>query len=363
MKPFLERSEPLYRQIYKHIKRSIEVNELPTGARIRPSSELAKQFGAGLCTIQYALSALEKEGLIERKQRIGSFVKGQGVRLSDVGIFFGRDFWKMEGMEIYRILCGELQRLLEEERIGYHIFIDPALDGNEPRLHFPAGMLRMARSRQIQAVICPLSTLTATSAREELGLPMVNLNSDEPGGCNYDFHSMTALAARHLKEQGCSTIGLISSSFTTPDAYRQFHDAIRKEGLRTEARWIARPGEYVKDSMLEEYGYRKFLEMASSVPLPDGLMVFPDIAARGVVMGVLAKGIKVPGELKLVLHENKGVSLFKPFPAATIQADPCVAAKVALEQARAMVSGARPPSAILPLKLVLPENASWMNQI
>ncbi|MEM6762464.1 MAG: GntR family transcriptional regulator [Pseudomonadota bacterium] len=68
------RSEPLYRQAYHHLRARIASGDLPAGAILPSEVALASELGLSQGTARKALSELERDGLIVRRQGLGSFV-------------------------------------------------------------------------------------------------------------------------------------------------------------------------------------------------------------------------------------------------------------------------------------------------
>jgi len=67
-------SSPLYVQLMQKIKNSISTGELKTGSRIQPEQELCSLYGVSRITVRKAITELEKEGILEKKQGKGTFV-------------------------------------------------------------------------------------------------------------------------------------------------------------------------------------------------------------------------------------------------------------------------------------------------
>ena len=67
-------SSPLYLQLMQKIKNSISTGELKTGSRIQPEQELCSLYGVSRITVRKAITELEKEGILEKKQGKGTFV-------------------------------------------------------------------------------------------------------------------------------------------------------------------------------------------------------------------------------------------------------------------------------------------------
>jgi DNA-binding GntR family transcriptional regulator len=72
-------STPLWRQLADILRTQIESGELPAG-RVMPSeTTLSQQHGLARGTVVKALDSLEREGLVERIQGRGTFVRRDGT--------------------------------------------------------------------------------------------------------------------------------------------------------------------------------------------------------------------------------------------------------------------------------------------
>ncbi|MBY6198377.1 histidine utilization repressor [Vibrio hangzhouensis] len=68
-------SEPLYIQIKQYIEQKIDQGHWPIGERISTEMELTEQFSVSRMTVNKAIRDLVGEGKLERKPRLGTFVK------------------------------------------------------------------------------------------------------------------------------------------------------------------------------------------------------------------------------------------------------------------------------------------------
>ena len=66
---------PLYLQISESITREIAAGRFAEGDRLPPERDFAKRFGTTVRTLRKALSELQKQGLIERVQGSGNYVR------------------------------------------------------------------------------------------------------------------------------------------------------------------------------------------------------------------------------------------------------------------------------------------------
>ena len=65
---------PAYRRIQKVIRRRIDSGHLRPGDAVSSERDLAKMHHVSLMTARHALASLEREGLVERRRGIGTFV-------------------------------------------------------------------------------------------------------------------------------------------------------------------------------------------------------------------------------------------------------------------------------------------------
>lgn len=84
----LEPGRPRHEQVSEWLRRQIETESYGPGTQLPSESELCERFGVSRITVRRALQTVEHEGLIYRRQGLGSFVREaplrQGlVRLTD----------------------------------------------------------------------------------------------------------------------------------------------------------------------------------------------------------------------------------------------------------------------------------------
>ncbi|WMS44943.1 GntR family transcriptional regulator [Acuticoccus sp. MNP-M23] len=71
---------PLYRQIGELLVREIDAGRLLEGERLDPERDMAAQLGTSVGTLRKALAFLEREGLLERRQGSGNYVRHRSGR-------------------------------------------------------------------------------------------------------------------------------------------------------------------------------------------------------------------------------------------------------------------------------------------
>jgi GntR family transcriptional regulator len=69
---------PLYQQIIDGLKRDISEGRLPAGTPLPSFRQLAEQLMVSLITVKRAYEELERDGIIYRRQGLGTFVAENG---------------------------------------------------------------------------------------------------------------------------------------------------------------------------------------------------------------------------------------------------------------------------------------------
>ena len=352
----------VHRQITVHLRGLIQSGQLPTGMRLPPIHEMARQFETSYFTMQTALTPLVQEGLLDRKPRRGTVVRGRTARLTSVGVYFGRDFWTGGAMAFYRKLYATVQAQLAEEHIACRPWIDARLpaDQAEP---LPQ-MVRDIKNGKVQCVIVHICNRAEHPWLQRLPVPKVFLSSYRTRNrVVADMRQMIEISLAQLKAQGCRTVGVISilprdearGSLRGSDHarfYDDFSDVARRQGLTVDPAWIrgGRPG--MPDGEFEAFGYEQFVALWHGAKRPRGLLVWPDVAARGVVTAVLASGVRVPEDMELVLHQNEGLAFACPLPAHWVVSSADEVGRALISQAKHVVAGDAIAPAIIPFRLV-----------
>ncbi len=74
-KPLRDSRIPLYVQIIDNLSDAIRKGILKSGDRLPPQAELAQYLGVSLAPVKQALGELEKQGIITRRQGLGTFIR------------------------------------------------------------------------------------------------------------------------------------------------------------------------------------------------------------------------------------------------------------------------------------------------
>src|SRR5712672_109117 len=73
---------PAYQRIQGMIRKRIEAGQLRTGDSVASERDLAKIHQVSLMTARHALASLEREGIVERRRGIGTFVAAPKIHFN-----------------------------------------------------------------------------------------------------------------------------------------------------------------------------------------------------------------------------------------------------------------------------------------
>lgn len=342
-------------QLTTQIRDKILQGEFRPGTVLPSMHELARQFDTSYFTVQTALTPLVKEGLLARKRRVGTVVKYNASILTSAGIYCA-DVLDGPDYDFYRVLIRQLKQQLAAHNVRTELFMD-SRPHEEHKLPLPA-LVRAITKREIQALIVTLGDEFTVNWLP--GLPVASSFAGGVGRINlvsYDSAEMLRLALTQLKTRGCRTVGLISTVEKALGQNVKFHAdfmAIAAElGLQSRNAWVGGPEEYSRDKVRE--GYNQFHTLWKQAERPDGLVVFPDVAARGVTTAVLELGVRVPDDLKMVFHHNTEVDWICPLAVDYVETDTAAWAAALIEQVRQLKAGKEATTVMLSYRVVTAE--------
>ena len=349
---------PLHPQITTQLRERILKGEFLPGTVLPSMHDLARQFNTSYFTVQTALQPLVEEGLIESKRRVGTVVRYNSSILTCAGIYCAGMLDSAE-YDFYRALLRQLKMQLATLNVRTEIFMD-SRPHNDHALPLPA-LVRAAEQHEVQALIVVLTDEYTLNWFPSL--PVVASFAAGVGRLNqvsYDPADLLRLGLQRLRALGCRSVGLISTinkKSAGKDRGRdnipfyQYFAAVSAElGLKTREAWIGAPEQYSTNK--EREGYDQFHAVWRQASHPDGILVYPDLAARGVMTAALELGVRVPEELKLVFHHNTDVDWTCPLQVDWVESDTAAWAAAVIEQVRQQKAGRSVIPITLPYRLV-----------
>lgn len=316
-------------QIADRLRGMIHDGGLTPGMRLPSTRELSEQFSVDPTSVHRSLSLLVKEGLLLRTPYVGTFVAEPPKKRLERLAFYHQAGPNTSLGAFGRTLLEEVTRLGHAGGFVVEVFSDTR-KVSEAELTPPDDLVRHTRTRRVQGVITSSISPERVTWLESLPVPFATVsNTHYPHAFNWDRGELAAAAIRQLVARGCRKVGMLCTllAHEEPGAdtyqlslYRGFAKAAATAGLELHpGRLAGIPN--VKNAPLETnmpaYGFATFNRLWNNLPpkeRPDGLFIYPDTAALGALMAISMHNLRIPQDLRLVLHTNAEFPVFCPHP-------------------------------------------------
>ncbi len=222
-----------YLELAQKLRRHIALSKLKPGDRLPTEDELVQEHGLSRITIRRALSLLEKDGLVSRKRKLGTFVTDSSAQPMDLHLIRGT---------VIILMCGEasvangedhalsnalrgLERLLADRGFTVQIM---SLGRNEKR-----DRARLAHILEQGGVegICAIGPC-AEHYRELAGsVPLVHSCTFVPDALPWVGISMeeaTFVSVGHMLDQGHERVAVICGPWVDSRALAGFANGCRR---------------------------------------------------------------------------------------------------------------------------------------
>ena len=306
------------RQIAVHVRQLIGTDVLKPGVRVPPIRALAEAWDTNYFTVQSALRALVREGLLVQSPRLGTFVSEGRRALQRACLYHGEDLRFRGASEFFGRLHLMTYQMLATRGVRTVSYFDhrPAAE----RESAPEEIVALMKDRQVDAVI---ATTNHPTWLGELDLPVASLQMGaERGGIVWDVRGFARLAVAAAVKAGARSVGLV---WMRPPGATGNEPALNEVNVQSamEAEAAAAGLEIVPlDEPARTGGYRSIEEtgflwgesIAAMARRPAAVVVYPDTATRGVVSAFLKHGVRVPEDVLLISHRNHEMPFFTPFP-------------------------------------------------
>jgi LacI family transcriptional regulator len=217
-------------------------------------------------------------------------------------------------------------------------------------------------ARRVDALILASTQSGSETVRRirEAGLPYVLLDRKIAGvAANFvgiDDVMAGTLAATHLLEVGCKTIGHIGGSDVSTAVDRQacYSSTLARHGVSLPPEYIVKYGRGDDDGDVAGYnGMKRLLQLD---PRPDGVFCLNDPVAMGAMRAIVEAGLRIPADIAIVGCGNLRYDDLLIVPLTSIDQDSHNLGVSAAKLAMSIVKrkpGATAKNLIMPVKLVM----------
>ncbi len=304
------------------------------GRRLPPIMELAKRFKVSYETVRSGLRLLSQEGLVEQRTGSGTYV-GDPTRNRHVGVLAEWDISDPRTSYFYRRTPQRVVRFLRANGLPVRLYAGHlAPDDESLRPLTCTDFLEAVERRRLRGVVAfaPDDTMPQwLGALQRQRVPVVGGTAGYACQVRSDYAAQVRLGVGYLLRRGRHRLALME--YHWPEDRRSkfvenFQAALTGAGVVANERWIRR----APTPCAPQAGWEEFRAIwAEGREKPDGLLICNDNLFPGAVMAILQLGIRVPEDLLVVTHFNKGSGMISPFPVAKVQMDPEAYARAAAE--------------------------------
>ncbi|MBV9467815.1 MAG: LacI family DNA-binding transcriptional regulator [Abitibacteriaceae bacterium] len=351
------------------------VHELAPKGKFLPMQQLSERLNVSVMTLHRAMSDLEAQNLIYRRQGSGTYVSPR-LNQRTVGLVYDRDIFQPGASPFCGLLVEESRRRAasSEEKFSFYLAI-PSHDG----LPVHDDLVDAIHTRRLQGILfVGEQNPEAISWLLQQKIPTVALayTPIAPWRVKIDHPAVVRMGVENLVSQGCRRIGLWipagvgigpasgQKSFPELDAFRQ---ALKKHGLTYKPEYVWNV-ESLTDTVEtqpretnQEQGFRAAFEVfgnaagatkAKREEMPDGLVILDDMMTRGAVVALGKVGQHVGKDLRIATHTNHGSTALSGYEAdlTIIEVDPAEIVQAMFDMLETLMEGKTPASATVSIE-------------
>lgn len=309
-----------YLQIADAIEEKIRNGSFKANDRLPSTSELIDVFKVSRLTVQRSLERLSNRRLVTRAPKRGTFVSN-GISSDAVGLVYGDDPMTLAS-PYYRLLMSGFHEL----SINHSVHLNNYIFMNEANAYrnFTALEEDIKAGKLKCLIIASATDMMIDWLERYCSIPWIIPNSG-------DVAKRIYRGVKKLCEADYKNIKVLSlyESHYTAEIGRE-REAMLKAYQDCDS--IGNPPELIVCGQNEIDGYNYIKEtFAKNKNLPDALLINHDVLTKGVLMATFELGIKIPANLGIVSHENKGAEILSPVKLASFVVDPKEVARKTFE--------------------------------
>lgn len=318
------KNQPKYRKLFDSLKADILAGRFHPGQKLPSEAALVQRSGTSRITVGRAIRELQNLGLVDRVAGSGTYVR-QVTADHPRPYLFGLLIPDLGETEIFEPIC---QSIANSPDAGDHALLWGHADAQANKPDQAWRLCQQYISRKVSGVFfAPLEFESAAekmnrrivSALHEAGVAVVLLDrrpSGTPGGKRCDLVGLNNrqaayTATEHLVHLGCRRIGFMGyhgAAATVAERMSGYEDALRTHGLRPAG------GSEPHLQMLAEAS--RSARLLHSV---EAFVCVNDRVAGQLMQTFLARGVKIPEEIRVVGIDDVAYASLLPVPLTTVR--------------------------------------------
>jgi GntR family transcriptional regulator, arabinose operon transcriptional repressor len=315
-----------YRRVYEHLLSSIQSGQLKPGDRLPSEAELGKLFDASRITVAKAVLDLQRMGLVTRRPGAGTHVQGHH-RAN--GHTFGLLIPELGLTEIFEPICNGMMRT-QFSRPDSLLWGNAATSPRESAKEAEQLVQSFIAQKVAGVFFAPLELVSDKDAAnrriaralDRAQIPFVLLDRCYMQWPERSPHDLVGIDNRragfvatvHLLSVGVRRLAFLgdAEAANTVDArIAGFHEALRSHGV------VPQNDPVWRGSAQDESFVRRMLDTSR----PEGVVCANDLTAACLMQTLLALGVSIPEEVRIVGMDDVRYASLLPVPLTTIHQD------------------------------------------
>ena len=323
------RKMPKHQVVFDYLHSSIQSGAFKPGDRLPSEAELGKMFDASRITVAKAVLELQRMSLVTRRPGAGTHVQ---MRQKVEGHTFGLLIPELGLTEIFEPICHGMMRS-PFARPDSLLWGNASMGGAATATNRDAGeeaeqLAHYFIGQRVSGVFfAPLELIPDKDAAnrrvmralERAKIPTVLLDRcylPYPERCEHDLVGIDNrrtgyLATEHLIKLGVTRLAMVAEAHaaSTVDArITGFHEALRMNGIHPEydPAWRGSPQDLL------------FVTRLLDQVRPEGIVCANDVTAARLMQSLLALGVRIPEEVRIVGIDDVKYANLLPVPLTTM---------------------------------------------
>ena len=326
------------------IKDEIAYGRIRAGEPIPTIKDLAKASGLTFRVARGVVERLAREGYVRSRPRVGTVVLSHGVRA-----LCGRVLFVLPDVDACSYHVTMIADALRNRLGAAGYAFSTVVFSHDDRVGLTFLKHELVRAPDVAIVI--YGTAPVRNCLREAGVKSVFIYGDPPKkdeGRWIRFSAEEAIGnfVRHCVRAGVKRVTQVRfEGNATPDAHAALADRKIKSGWMT----VPRMDGLGRYEGIERSAYNMFMSLPRT-SFPDVFLFWDDFVAQGALTAFLGRGLRIPGDIKVVSLSNRGLGPVYSESLTRFECDAAEAGEKVAAFALALLAKGRlpPPPAITP---------------
>lgn len=308
-------------QVADGLRLAISTGKYGPGEALPPVWKLAELLGVSVRVPRYAISKLVSEGLLTTRQGVGAVVLSRGDAVWRGRVLF--IVWDHDETSYYmNTVCSEYRKRIVDAGYQYVcVTLSKRANGS-----VDCSPLDSVLRQSADFAVLRMDEPTVSQRLSKAGVPFaVFVSRIRPRvpcvgwvRCNY-LAAVPDLIGL-CRKAGVRTVLQIDGSERGPDILPAF----RRAGFKADVLPVSRVSGYLPLESIERGAMESMLVRLEKGTdwLPDLFVSMDDFISFGVLTALLARGIRIPGDVRFVTLSNRGFGPVHPVSLARMEMDP-----------------------------------------